>query len=174
MRRWYVAKVKPNKVRLLTVSLSRWRVRTYYPYIRVRQGADSDQLEPLFPGYVFCQFDADDPAWQAIRWAPGLSYFLIVDDRLAPVPEAWITGLGERVRQWNGRKRHQDLRPGDQVVIDRGPMRGLSAIFDVSLSADDRCKVLVHTMGSVVGVELPKADVSRHGWTWIKEFATGS
>jgi transcription antitermination factor NusG len=46
------------------------------------------------------------------------------------------------------------FKPNDRVIIERGPFAGLEAVFDGSLSASGRVRVLLGTIARLVPVEL--------------------
>ena len=76
MEAWYVAKTKPRKEQLVETYLANsWEVEVFLPTIRRPLGRKAG-WEPLFPTYIFCRVDPQSVDWPAIRWAPGLSYFL--------------------------------------------------------------------------------------------------
>jgi len=100
MRGWYVAKSKAQKEHWLMRCLTPLGVEAFYPkFIQVRGG--KRLLEPVFPTYVFCRFDPQTPQWPAIRWAPGLAYFLGVEANPARLDDALIEDLRARVEDWN-------------------------------------------------------------------------
>ena len=78
MKNWYVAKSKPQKEAWLQATLSDLGVDVFFPRIYARRRGYK-RLEALFPTYLFCHFDINSPDWPAIRWAPGLNYFLATD-----------------------------------------------------------------------------------------------
>ncbi len=168
---WYIAKSKSRKEHLVIDGLARWGVETFFPYIRRpgRQGT----LEPLFSTYIFCRFDADDPRWQAIRWLPGLSYFLSEEDRPSPVPDALVEYLREKTRQWNGGAFERRFERGERVVIVNGPFSGLDAVFQAYVPSRQRCQVLLRTLGGVTPVELPEKSVNESEASWSVRLSYG-
>jgi transcriptional antiterminator RfaH len=146
-------------------SLAKWGVNTFYPVVR-RSGSEGSRLEALFPTYVFCNFDASAPSWHAIRWAPGIAYFLRVADDLACIDESLIAYLREKTRSWNEGTPASRFRAGDQVEVVQGPFAGFSAIFMKYVPARQRCHVLLQAVQGVSSVELADSDVelARGGW----------
>ncbi len=173
MINWHLAKSKPRKERLLIESLSRWGVETYYPEIRKR-GRTSGKLEPLFNTYIFCRFDATAPEWQAIRWAPGLSYFLEEGGSLAALPESLIEYLVEKTQRWNEGAVAKRFSQGDAVAIVEGPFAGFEAVFNGYLSSQDRCMVLLKSVSGLSSVELPETVIEAANGTWRTRFGYGA
>lgn len=169
---WYLAKSKPRKERLLVSNLTRWDVETFYPYIKQRD-AGSGRLEPLFPSYVFCRMDPRVPEWQAIRWAPGLSYFLHVADELATVPDDVVEYLKDRTLRWNEGEMRKRFNPGDRIAIVSGPFAGLEAVFKDYVPSRDRCHVLLDAVQGVSSLEVPERDLDVVSRNWRGRFAEG-
>jgi transcription elongation factor/antiterminator RfaH len=169
MSEWFVAKSKPRKENLLIGNLAKWGVETFYPYIRER-GLSSGRLEPLFPSYVFCLVDTSSPKWQAVRWAPGLSYFLQSGDDVSPVPDVVIGYLRERIQTWNSAEIRQEFHKGDSVSIVSGPFAGFEAIFSEYLSSRDRCRILMKSIQGISSVEVPKESLELSTQPWRTRF----
>ena len=169
MTGWYIAKSKPRKAKLLIESLSRWDVETYYPEIR-KGGQKGGKLEPLFNTYIFCKFDPRSPEWQAIRWAPGLSYFLEEGGSIASVPESMIEYLKARTRRWNDGLIGKRFKQGDSIAIVDGPFAGFEAVFSGYLSSRDRCLVLLNSVSGLSSIEISDRDIESAGTTWQGRF----
>jgi transcription antitermination factor NusG len=165
MIRWYLAKSKPRKEQLLIESFSRWDVETYYPMVRER-GRPGARLEPLFNTYIFCRFESTDPKWQAIRWAPGLSYFLKEADQLAVVNDSLVDYVKEKTRRWNEGALGARFKRGDSVSIVDGPMAGFEAVFSGYLSTQERCLVLLKSVTGISSVELSQMDIEPANGAW--------
>ncbi len=168
---WYLAKSKPRKERLLISSLVRWDVETFYPYIR-RSGSRDAQLEPLFPSYIFCRFDQTAPTWQAIRWAPGLAYFLQSGDELARIDDSMTEHLRDKTRRWNEGAVQSRFNAGDRVEIVDGPFAGFTALFQQYVPARERCRILLESVPGMSKVELPERNLELAGGLWRGRFAT--
>jgi len=169
MLNWYIAKSKPRKEAILINNLRRWGVESFYPSIRNPQAKSAaNRKEPLFPSYVFCLLDPDLPTWQAIRWAPGLSYFLSIEGQPFSIPESLIEYFRDRVHEWNQGSFQRTLMPGDKVTIIRGPFEGMEAIFRSYIPARQRCQVLLQGMNQIAAVELPWIDVEDVAPTWSR------
>ena len=165
MEYWYLAKSKPKKERLLTANLARWDVETFYPHIK-RSGSGDAKMEPLFPTYIFCRFDPTASTWQAIRWAPGLAYFLKTGDELARIDDSIPDYLRDKIRRWNEGAVQSRFSPGDRVEIVEGPFAGFTAMFSEYIPARERCKILLESVPSMSDLEIPERDLelARGGW----------
>jgi len=156
---WYVAKTKPRKERLVENYLTRGQgVEVFLPYIR-RPAGKKGGLELLFPTYIFCLVDPQSADWGAIRWAPGVSYFLGAGHELTPVSDEIITHLKYKVSWWNNGGCTPSFAFGDRITITNGPFSGLEAIFQRYIPARQRCQVLIEILGQFAKAEVPIENV---------------
>jgi transcriptional antiterminator RfaH len=152
---WYVAKTKPAKERYVEICvLEKWNINVYFPIIR-RPSNIKPTFEPLFPTYLFCRFDTQSVIWPAIRWVPGLCYFLGAGQQLIPVSDDLVASLRQQVSQWNEGGYIPRFTPGERVIVTSGPFCGVEGIFQRYLHARQRCQVLLQILGQQNKVELP-------------------
>ena len=155
MEAWYVAKAKPSKERNVeTYITEKWGIEVFLPVIR-RPSNNKPAFEPLFPTYLFCHIDTQSTAWPAIRWVPGLCYFLGAGQQLVPVSDEVIAHLKKRVSWWNEGGYIPHFTPGERVVVTSGSFSGVEGIFQRYLPARQRCLVLLQIVGQMTKVELP-------------------
>jgi transcriptional antiterminator RfaH len=155
MERWYVAKTKPCRERVVEIRLTREQgVEVFLPLISRPPGGKTG-WEPLFPTYLFCLVDPQTADWPAIRWTPGLSYFLGSSEGLVPVSDELVTHIKQRVSWWNDGGFRPRFTPGDRVAVTSGPFAGLEGIFQEYVPARQRCQVLLHVLGRLTKVQLP-------------------
>jgi transcription antitermination factor NusG len=155
MESWFVAKTKAAKERYVENSIfEKWSVETFFPIIR-RPSNDKSTFEPLFPTYLFCRFDIQSDIWPAIRWVPGLCYFLGAGQQIVPVSDELITDLRKRIYRWNEGGYIPRFTLGERVVVTSGPFSGVGGIFQRYLHARQRCQILLQILGQQNKVELP-------------------
>ena len=155
MEAWYVAKTKPSKERVVETYLTEGQgVEVFLPLIR-RPADRKAGWELLFPTYLFCLVDPQSSDWAAIRWAPGLSYFLGASQELVPVSDELIAHLKQRVSWWNEDGYVPQFVPGERLEVTSGPFSGLEAIFQRYIPARQRCQVLLQILGRLAKVEVP-------------------
>ena len=128
----------------------------FFPQISRPNG----KMEPLFPTYVFCHIDPTQSTWPAIRWAPGMSYFLSMDEQPTSVPDSMIDYMRSRVEAWNDQEIQPQFVPGEKVTVLQGPFAGVEAVFKAHLPAKRLCQVLLKVVSELESiVELPDYDV---------------
>jgi transcription antitermination factor NusG len=155
MESWFVAKTKPAKERYVeTCVLEKWGIDAFFPIIRCPLH-NKPAFEPLFPTYLFCRFDTESIVWPAIRWIPGLRYFLGTGQQLVPVSDKLIVDIRKRIYQWNEGRYMRHFTLGERVLVTGGPFSGVEGIFQKYLSARQRCQILLQVLGQQNKVELP-------------------
>ena len=154
MQAWYVAKTKPRRERQTADVLTERGVQVFFPLYTPRRSRPAEH-EPLFPGYIFVRLDVTTDQWLTVRSAPGVAYFLGSDrtDLPTPVPDELVAEIGQRVARFS-RSDASTFRPGERVIIDGGPLDSLEAIFDGTLSAAGRCRVLIQIIDRLVPVQI--------------------
>jgi transcriptional antiterminator RfaH len=163
MESWFVAKTKPAKERYVETCISdKWGIDVFFPIIR-RPENNKPTFEPLFPTYLFCRFDTQSIIWPAIRWVPGLCYFLGVGQQLVPISDEIITDIRKRVYWWNEGGYIPHFTLGERVVVTSGPFSGIEGIFQKYLPTRQRCQVLLQILGQQNKVELPTQYLNAEG-----------
>lgn len=142
---WYCIHTKPQKEQqVASFCRENLGLETYYPRLRQKKTIRRVRREvigPLFPRYFFCRFD---PAqhYRSVRYAPDAIDLIHSGDAPAVVPESII----EDLKKWAGDALdiltiHPPLKPGQQVEITDGPLRGMPAV--ILHIHDDRDRVAV-------------------------------
>src|SRR5688572_27123664 len=134
---WYALKVRPRFERSVVTHL---RSRGYDPFLPTcvakRQWSDRvKSLElPLFPGYLFCQFDLNSRL--PILTTPGVNFIVGVGKAPQPIERQEI----EAIRTIIGSGLHYEPFPyltvGQRVRVEQGALVGLvGLVIDVKNSS---------------------------------------
>jgi transcriptional antiterminator RfaH len=148
MTAWYVCRTKPAQEVRAAVELTRQQFPVYMPLL------DS---KPMFPGYVFVEFDIRQPGWGVIRSTRGCSGLLATAGIPSPVPNKVMDAL----RQFATKESEPTPEAkriyscGQQVRISEGPLKGMEGLF----VADKRKRIscLLEIMGK--RIEMPLASI---------------
>ncbi len=156
---WYCLHTAPrqeNKVaQLLTRELG---LEVFAPRIRFRRmraGRPLWATEALFPGYLFARFNYLDRRRQ-INALPGVTSIVHFGDQAAPVDESIMGELRALVRDNETVEVTADPRPGSEVVITGGPLRGLRVLVTRVIPARQRIAILLELLGSEREVEIER------------------
>lgn len=165
MINWYAVQAKSHNEGRVLHHLTRKMIPVFLPLIEVmrrRRSRSVARLEPLFPGYLFVQLermDSNPTLWDAVRWAPGVKSILGTEGGSIPVPDPVIDAIKGRVREFGFIRPSLPFGPNDRVLVRRGPMAGLEAVFERPLSGSGRVLVLMHLLGQQRRVQVDAADL---------------
>jgi transcriptional antiterminator RfaH len=162
-RQWYVANCKHPKESQAAAALEeRLGLRVYLPEVgRYMRG--QVRQAPFFPGYLFVQADLRVVALSRINSLPGVLRLVAFGDLPQPVPEAVVDEIRRRVAELNasnGKIAH-DFRPGDTIVLKRGPFQRLEAIFLGPTAPRERVRVLIEFLGGLRPLEVRVEQLER-------------
>ena len=131
----------------------------------MRAGSVRDRRSRLvFPGYVFVKVPAGLERWADVRWAPGVRRILLDGEEPAVVADEVMEHLRHRLAELKIRvPGRAHFAPGQPVVIERGPLAAVDAIFDRELDSRSRVQVLVQMMGRRLPVTIDVNDVRQAG-----------
>jgi transcription elongation factor/antiterminator RfaH len=156
MRQWFAVKTKPRREFQACAILAERGIEAYVPSIPTQKRADrgGTDREPLFPGYLFSRLQLRTPEWISARSAPGVAYFLGVAGEPTPLPQELVETIRARADSCLSQGWNVPFQTGDQVLIENGPFAGLDAIFERSLSASGRVRVLLEIVNRLVPIDL--------------------
>jgi transcription antitermination factor NusG len=130
MSRWYALYVRSRHEKIVESGLRGKGYFAFSPFYRTkRQRVDriAEIDVPLFPGYVFCQFDQNKRL--PILMTPGIVGVVGPGHRPEPVDDTEIDSIrtlalsGRPVQPW------PFLRSGQRVRLQAGPLMGAEGIF---------------------------------------------
>lgn len=157
--RWFALRVKSNREKLIAQALHHKGFEHFLPLYRT-QSRWSDRLKeierPLFSGYVFCRID---PVHRLpVLTIPGAISFIGIGNTPIPVEDTEISALQTIVRTGVPVLPWPFLQVGQQVRMERGPLRGLEGIV-TDLKDGLRLVVSVGLLQRSVGVEIDRDSI---------------
>ena len=161
---WFVAQLKPQGLRMAIQNLDRQGFTHFCPRrleTTIKQGKASAAEKPLFPGYVFVQFDPAETGWTSINGTRGISRLIITDIRKPkPLPSNFMSGLMARCDSFGVVTAPPDLAVGDTIRVLSGPFAEAVARIE-QFTDDERLQILMDLMGQKTRVSVPKAKVEK-------------
>lgn len=154
VKRWYALNTKPNSELRVARALQTRGVEPFVPLLPAAQGRSA---RPLFPTYLFVECDLATIDADYLKWIPGLRRILSFDGKPAVVPDSAIALINQeldRIEAAGGLPSHP-FHPGDEVVIDSGPMAGLRGVFQGPVGPAERVHILLRFLGQVNRTEVP-------------------
>lgn len=145
MLQWYLLYTKVHAERQLATNLAHLGYETYLPLISVAQPRrDRPTEKPFFPGYVFVHYDLQAWGIGRIVYTPGLQSIVRFGGEAAIVPDQDVARIRDQLaqlQQWD--KAGKPLRAGDAVEILDESFQGVDAVFDRTLSPNERVRVFL-------------------------------
>ena len=149
-RSWYVVRTHPRQEQRTESNLMAWRVETFAPRIKKRRynqftSEPVETIKPLFPRYIFARFDLNS-LLHKVRYARGVESVISFGERPSPVHDEVITLIQSRIGEDGLVKLGENLKPGDEVMINDGPMKSFVGIFEREMKGDERVMILLNTL----------------------------
>ncbi|QOY85425.1 UpxY family transcription antiterminator [Paludibaculum fermentans] len=135
----------------MELALAARGLAAYLPvFATVRKWSDRFKklVVPLFPGYIFCRFDASSRV-QVLK-TPGVISIVSTGQTPTPVPDAQVEAVQKMLASGSPVEPCAYLKEGERVRIEEGPMAGVEGIL---LEVRDACRL-------VVAIELFQRSVS--------------
>lgn len=162
---WYALRIQSRLASLASSTLRGKGYEEFLPLYRAkRKWSDrTKKLElPLFPGYLFCQFDVLDRL--PILTTPGVIGIVGLGKTPAPVDDDEIAAVRAIIRSGLAAQPWPGLQVGSRVYIESGPLTGVEGIV---LDTDKvyRLIVSVSLLQRSVAVEIDRE--------WARPIAAG-
>jgi transcriptional antiterminator RfaH len=157
---WNVLHTNANHENQVAKFLALHDIEVYVPRFPAAAGTRSGSVRDLrprlvFPGYLFLKLPIGFTRWDVIQWAPGVRRVLSDGGSPSGVPDAVVDRL--RLRLAQATRRRPAFTRGQPVVIERGPLAMVDAIFDRELNTSERVQVLVQLLGRPMTVVVDAA-----------------
>jgi transcription antitermination factor NusG len=154
---WYALKVRPRLERLVSANLSARGYELFLPLYK-RKTRWSDRIKtletPLFPGYLFCQFDVTKRL--PILQTPGVSSIVGIGKRPEPIDAEEIEAIRTVVSSGVTYQPHPYLAVGDSVRVEHGALAGLVGLI-TQVKNDFRLIISVNLLMRSVSVEIDRS-----------------
>lgn len=162
-RHWHALYVRSRFERKVFDQLEENGIEAYLPLITlVKQWSDRRKKveEPLFKSYLFVRNNPKEHL--SILNLNGVVKFVTFEHKPVVVPENQIVAIKRYVDDYEQDKedkamRNEDLKIGQLVRINHGPMQGL--IGRLESVKDKRLVVFIETVGQYLPVSIPRTKV---------------
>jgi len=154
--RWYVVQTQPFAEVRATTHLRRQGYRVFCPcYRKIIHHARrrTIALQPLFPSYLFLQFDISRDRWRSVNGTRGVVRLLAHGEHPNPVPRGVVEPLQAHTGADGALDWAPSLEVGQIVRVAEGPFAELVGKLK-RLDADGRVCVLLDLLGRSVPVSL--------------------
>ena|SRR5439155_12205334 len=159
-RAWFAVQARTTHEKRVVSLLNYQNYECFLPLYTCRRRW-SDRIKevelPLFPGYVFCRFEA--PLRGRILKTPSVTGIVGIGGRPVPIDDDEIAALELANRSGAGMRPHPFLQTGQYVRIEGGSLEGLEGII-LDMRRRNRLIVSVTLLQRSVAVEIDSAWVT--------------
>jgi transcriptional antiterminator RfaH len=145
MKSWYAVNTKSHREASACTSLERHGVEVFLPMLRERKvlrGTCRPTTSPLFPGYLFANFDMSRQ-FRAVTYAHGVKKVVTFGSGPSVVDESIIQAIRSQTTNGVIELSADRFSPGQVVQIQDGPLCGLEAVFEKKLDGTSRVVLLL-------------------------------
>jgi transcription antitermination factor NusG len=157
---WYGIRTRSNQERVAAGVLTGKGLECYLPTHRSRRRW-SDRIvftdAPLFPGYLFCRFNAKKRV--PVLTTPGVVQIVGFGNEPAPIPDAEIDAVQTLLLANPDAEPCSFLRVGHRVRVQTGALKGVEGIL-VRERSDWRLVVSIEILQRSVWVEVDRDNVA--------------
>ncbi|WP_145560501.1 transcription/translation regulatory transformer protein RfaH [Yersinia mollaretii] len=150
MKQWHLLYCKRGQLLRAKEHLERQAVDCWTPLViieKIVRGKRAEVTEPLFPNYLFVEFDAEDIHTTTISATRGVSHFVRFGAQPAVIPAIVITEMQSHTA--DKIIAPEVPLPGDIVTITEGVFAGLKAIY-TEPDGEARSMLLLNMLNSQV------------------------
>lgn len=157
---WFIICTKPKKEFISEKNLKSLGAIVYLPLYYNRKKKDKKKVEvlaPLFSGYLFAQFSIKD-LYHKVRYTRGVKSILGNNQYLWTLDSDKIEDI--KSRENNGivvlKKREDNFKNGDRILIDEGDFDGWEGIFYEELPDKERAIIMLTNVSYSSKLIVPK------------------
>ena len=144
-------------------SLQREGIETFFPKLRRKKTIRRVRrwvTGPLFPNYIFARFEFSQSG-RFVKYANSVTNVVSFGGKPAVVDGSIINVIQSHCKESVVTVQPPELRPGDEVEIQEGPLRGLKGIFERELSDSERVVILLQSIAAAARVQVSREQVEK-------------
>jgi transcriptional antiterminator RfaH len=164
---WYVVHTNPRQEDRAESNLRAWGIEIFAPKIRECRynqfnGKPTFIIKPLFPRYIFARFKIQE-LLHKVRYTRGVHDIVSFDNSPTPVSDEIITFLKEQINEDGFVELSSEIKSGDKVQIESGPLKDFTCIFEREMNDSDRVKILLQTVNYQAHIIIEKKMIKKIG-----------
>ena len=162
-RHWYVVNTKARNEERAAVNLAQGGIDVLAPKLRFkrwREGKFTDIIEPMFPGYIFVRFHPVDE-FRLVKYTRGIKTIVNFNGRIIPLQEGLIDFIRERLTDGVATVEKPTFQKGEKLIIQEGPFKGFSGIFEQELDGRERIAILLEGVDYCARMEIDRELVAK-------------
>ena len=161
---WYAVRTKPNEEDRADMNLRAWRVETFTPKVKELHTSDYGSsryvTSHLFARYIFARFDVERQLHQ-INYTRGVENVVSFGGNPISIDDIVIERIKDRIGDDGFVRINEDLKAGDTVRVNSGPLQSIEGVFERKLKDKDRVKILLSTISYESHLLIDRAMVAK-------------
>jgi transcriptional antiterminator RfaH len=162
---WYVVHTHPKQENRTSANLMAWGVETLTPELQVKKynqftGRSTQVIKPLFPGYIFTRFKFNE-LYHRIRFTRGVHSLVCFNNQPIQIDDEIIDLIRYRIGDDGFVQEFEQLRAGDEVVINDGRFQNFCGVFEREMPDSDRVRILLNTLNFQAHIVVDRALVNK-------------
>ncbi len=157
MIKWYVIRTKPRKEFEVENLFSQAGFTVYNP-----KYCQDGTVRPFFPGYLFLKFRYPEQ-YRTVIYSRGVQR--VIGNSSGPISLDSEIIKCLKSREKNGlielMKYGEEPRPGDEIVVMEGPLKGLRGLFYRNLSDKERVLILLNYVAYQGSLMIEKSKIKK-------------
>lgn len=157
---WYGLRTRSNHEKLAATVLENKGFQQFLPVYRSRRRWSDRVVEsqkPLFPGYVFCRFDAKNRL--PIMTTPGVISVVGIGNEPEPITDREIAAVHAILDSGLAAEPCPYLRTGQRIRVTRGALEGVEGLL-VQKKSEWRMVVSIDMLQRAVSVEIDRENIA--------------
>jgi transcriptional antiterminator RfaH len=164
---WYVIHTHPRQEDRVDNNLRSAGIETLAPCIKKYSynnytGEVTHKIKPFFPNYIFARFEATR-LLHKIRLTRGVHSVVCYGSTPANVDNSIIATIQSRIGEDGYIEIKEALKPGDEVIIEDGPLKDFRGIFERETGDVDRVMILLQTVSYQAHLVIEKEMLRKFG-----------
>ena len=157
---WYGIRTKSNREKTIAAILKAKGYEQYLPTYQVRRRWTDRTMKislPLFPGYVFCRFDARRKL--PIVSTPGVVSVVGFGAEPAPIPDTEIQAIQNVLASGLAPEPCRYLQEGQRIRVQSGALEGLEGVL-LKNKSEYRLVISVAMLQRSISVEIDRCSIT--------------
>ena len=162
-RQWYVVNTKARNEERSAMNLTQGGIEVLAPKLSFRRWKDgkfTDTVEPMFPGYIFVKFHPVDE-YRLVKYTRGIKTIVNFNGRIIPLQESLIEFIKGRLIEGVATVERKTYEKGEKIIIQEGPFKGFSGIFEKELDGKERIAILLEGVDYCARMEIDRVLITK-------------
>ena len=159
MKRWYVVCTKSKNEERAANNLMGGNIEVLAPKIKFKKYKEGKYVqitEPMFPGYIFVKFHPIDE-FRLVKYTRGIRNIVNFNGKIVPLQDEMIGFIRGRLEKGDvATIQKKELKKGEKIIIQEGPFKGFSGIFEERLDGKERVAILLDGLGYCARMEIDR------------------